>query len=120
MRCGMSSGGSDNAVAPVELLPTRDGYDRWAAIYDDEGNPLVALETAHVHALLGDVRGLDVVDLGCGTGRHTLWLANAGARVTAVDFSPEMLRRARAKLAVSGNPAGTVEVSPARATSVTF
>ena len=45
----------------------------------------------------GDVAGLDVVDVGCGTGRHALRLAAAGARVTAVDFSEEMLKQARAK-----------------------
>ena len=46
---------------------------------------------------LGDVRGLAVLDLGCGTGRHALWLAEAGATVTAVDFSEGMLSEARRK-----------------------
>jgi malonyl-CoA O-methyltransferase len=81
-----------------EHLPTREGYDRWASIYDGEGNPLVALEGPRVRELAGDVRGLRVLDLGCGTGRHAAWLAEAGARVTALDFSTEMLERARAKL----------------------
>ena len=40
-----------------------------------------------------------MLDLGCGTGRHTFWLAAAGARVTAVDFSQGMLERARRKVA---------------------
>jgi SAM-dependent methyltransferase len=35
--------------------------------------------------------------IGCGTGRHALRLADAGARVTAVDFSEAMLQCARAK-----------------------
>src|SRR5439155_11744717 len=46
-------------------------------------------------AALGAVRGLTVLDLGCGTGRHALWLAGKGADVTAVDFSPDMLAEAR-------------------------
>jgi malonyl-CoA O-methyltransferase len=78
-------------------LPTRDGYDLWAEHYDGDGNPLVALEEPVVAARLGDVRGLDVLDIGCGTGRHALALAAAGARTTAVDFSAGMLARARAK-----------------------
>src|SRR5262249_50327684 len=41
--------------------------------------------------------GLDVVDVGCGTGRHTLRLAARGARVVGVDFSDGMLARARHK-----------------------
>ena len=67
----------------------RGGYDRWAGVYDHDGNPLVALEGPAVRAAVGEVRGLDVLDLGCGTGRHALWLAAeaAGARrVTAWTF----------------------------------
>ncbi len=82
---------------PSVVLPTRDGYDRWAEIYDTEANPLVELEEPHVLEWLGDVRGLDVLDLGCGTGRHALRLAAAGAHVTAVDFSDGMAARAREK-----------------------
>lgn len=40
-----------------------------------------------------------VADLGCGTGTLSLLLAEAGHRVDAVDFSPAMAKRARAKLA---------------------
>jgi ubiquinone/menaquinone biosynthesis C-methylase UbiE len=75
----------------------RTGYDRWAAVYDHDENPLLALEGATVQEILGDVRGLKVLDLGCGTGRHALWLAGAGAAVTAVDFSERMLAEARRK-----------------------
>jgi malonyl-CoA O-methyltransferase len=75
----------------------RDGYDRWAELYDHDANPLPALEEPLVREALGEVRGLSVLDLGCGTGRHALWLASAGARVTAVDFSPGMLGQARHK-----------------------
>ena len=75
----------------------RSGYDRWAELYDHELNPLVALEEPRVRAAIGDVRGLAVLDLGCGTGRHALWLAAAGATVTAVDFSEGMLNEARRK-----------------------
>jgi len=78
-------------------VDTREGYDRWAASYDDEGNPLLALEEPEVDSALGDVTGLDVLDAGTGTGRHALRLAARGARVVAVDFSDEMLAKARAK-----------------------
>ena len=79
------------------FLPAREGYDLWSMIYDSEDNPLVALETAEVARHLGDVAGLDLADIGCGTGRHAIPLAAAGARVTAVDFSAGMLAKARAK-----------------------
>ena len=75
----------------------RSGYDRWAAVYERDANPLQALEEGPFRAAVGDVRGLRVLDLGCGTGRHSLWLAASGATVTALDFSEGMLAEARAK-----------------------
>lgn len=79
------------------LIQVRTGYDRWAVVYDHDANPLIALEEPQVRAALGDVRGLAALDMGCGTGRHALWLAQQGTHVTAVDFSEGMLAEARQK-----------------------
>jgi malonyl-CoA O-methyltransferase len=79
------------------VLPTREGYDLWAATYDTDGNPLLALEEPEVDRALGDVNGLSLLDVGCGTGRHAIRLARAGANVVAIDFSEEMLAQGRAK-----------------------
>jgi SAM-dependent methyltransferase len=57
---------------------------QWSA----EPNRLVA-------SLLGDLPPGDAVDLAAGEGRHALWLAERGWRVTAVDFSPVGLGRGR-------------------------
>ena len=78
-------------------MPTREGYDRWAEIYDAEQNWLIYLEEPEVERLMGDVAGLDIVDVGCGTGRHAVRLAERGASVVGVDFSTGMLSRARTK-----------------------
>jgi SAM-dependent methyltransferase len=40
-----------------------------------------------------------VLDLGCGTGRHALLLAESGYRMVGVDRSPEMLTNAREQIA---------------------
>lgn len=45
--------------------------------------------------VLGDVDGLDVVELGCGTAFFSAWLARAGARPVGVDLSPAQLATAR-------------------------
>jgi ubiquinone/menaquinone biosynthesis C-methylase UbiE len=45
--------------------------------------------------VLGDVAGLDIVELGCGTAYFSAWLARRGARVVGVDPTPAQLATAR-------------------------
>src|SRR3954451_18480957 len=45
--------------------------------------------------VLGDVRGVDVAELACGTAYFSAWLAGAGASVVALDLSGEQLATAR-------------------------
>jgi SAM-dependent methyltransferase len=52
--------------------------------------------------VVGDVAGLDVLELGCGDARWSVHLARAGARVVALDLSQGQLRHARALLAATG------------------
>jgi SAM-dependent methyltransferase len=46
--------------------------------------------------IFGDVAGLDVIELGCGTAYFSSWLARRGARVVGVDPTPAQLETARA------------------------
>jgi len=45
--------------------------------------------------VMPDVRGLDVVELGCGTAYQSAWLARRGARVVGIDNSRLQLASAR-------------------------
>jgi SAM-dependent methyltransferase len=47
--------------------------------------------------VLGDVRGLDVLELGCGGGQWSRWLARMGARPVGLDLSLNQLRHAAAE-----------------------
>ena len=78
-------------------LSALEGYAQWAESYDDDGNPLIPLEGPVVREFLGPIAGRTILDLGSGTGRHAIALANLGARVVAVDQSKPMLLRARSK-----------------------
>jgi SAM-dependent methyltransferase len=49
----------------------------------------------HELKVLPDVAGLDVVDLGCGTGHWCAWLARLGARPVGIDVSEAQLATAR-------------------------
>ena len=75
-----------------------DGYDRWASTYEGEPNPLIRLEERLTLALVGEVQGQRVLDLGCGTGRYCALLAKRGATVVGVDPSWGMLEQARQKI----------------------
>jgi SAM-dependent methyltransferase len=52
--------------------------------------------------ILGDVAGLDVVELGCGTAFFSAWLAKRGARPVGVDPTPAQLATARRLQAETG------------------
>lgn len=57
-----------------------------------------AAEWPAIRALLPDLRGLEVVDLGCGFGWFCRWAAEQGAAgVLGLDVSDKMLERARAE-----------------------
>jgi SAM-dependent methyltransferase len=60
-----------------------------------------AYERPAVQELLGDVRGLEVLDAGCAAGEHSAWLVARGARVVALDASAAMVRLATERLGAS-------------------
>jgi SAM-dependent methyltransferase len=63
--------------------------------------------------VLGDVAGLDVVELGCGTAYFSAWLAKLGARPVGVDVTPAQLATARRMMAATGIEFPLVEADAA-------
>ncbi len=79
-----------NASADIPVF-----YDRLAPDYDDMtgfGNRFVQ-EKPFFRLLVENHHIATALDAGCGTGFHSLLLAQLGVRVTAVDISGEMLER---------------------------
>lgn len=74
-------------------------YARWSRQYDDEPNPTRDAAVAVLARLLPPLADLDVLELGAGTGQSTSRLLGARSLV-ALDFSEEMLSKARLRLAV--------------------
>lgn len=88
-----------------------DEQRRWESRYaSGESSPDGALPHPEVAALLERTAGEHedrspvALDLGAGTGRHTLALALAGYDPTAVDFSPSAVRVIADALAERGLP----------------
>jgi SAM-dependent methyltransferase len=60
-----------------------------------------SIPESHV-GVIGDVDGLDVVELGCGTAYFSAWLAKRGARPVGVDPTPAQLATARRMMVETG------------------
>ena len=74
-----------------------EGYAGWAAVYGTQEQMLFQLEEKTLKPLFGDLRNKAVLDIGCGTGRYSIYFARNGAEVTGVDLTPEMIAVARRK-----------------------
>ena len=93
--------------SPPDFGPLAQDYDRLRPA-DEKWWELVDLLMAE-----GDLRGRRVLDVGCGTGRLAVALAERGAKVWGVDPSEEMLAQARAAAGRRvGLRRGSAEVLP--------
>lgn len=91
---------------PAHVAANREAWDRYAPEYADPGRRawgrdepswgIWGIPEADVHFLPDDVTGQDVVELGCGTGYVSAWLAKRGAHPVGIDNSPAQLETARA------------------------
>jgi len=90
-------------------------FDQEAPAYDE--NVFTKNTLAEVDFLidvLGLERGMAVLDVGCGTGRHAVELARRGYHVTGVDVSAGMLAEARRRAEGAGVDVRWIEADAQR------
>jgi len=73
-----------------------------------------AFEVRFIIEELGLKEGQEILDIGCGTGRHSLALAAAGFKVTGIDLSEDQLQIARAKAVEQGLPVDLIRGDASR------
>ena len=73
-------------------LDPKSGYARYARQYDEREKFWDSFEHDKLMPYIQAAKGKKVLDAGAGTGRITIRLHNAGAEVTALDISPDMLK----------------------------
>jgi cytosine/adenosine deaminase-related metal-dependent hydrolase/ubiquinone/menaquinone biosynthesis C-methylase UbiE len=79
--------------------PDASAFNRWARVYDAQSNPLLLLEERKATPLLPSLRGGNVLDVGCGTGRWLTHLESLQpASLMGIDCSRVMLQCAREKV----------------------
>ncbi len=86
---------------PTSRSSVAEAYDRWAESYDADKNVTRDLDALVMQRTALVLEGREVLELGCGTGKNTSYLAEHAARVVAMDFSEGMISRAHERLATS-------------------
>ena len=91
---------------PEHVRRNRSQWDGWADDYvaagrrnwaaDEPTWGIWSVPEADVGMFPSEPAGLDVVELGCGTGYVSAWLARRGARPVGIDNSERQLATARA------------------------
>lgn len=78
----------------------KDSYKYWSKVYDTNENKTRDLDLKISKELLSKISFESVLEIGCGTGKNTLWLSKIAKSLIAVDFSPEMIQIAKRKVNV--------------------
>ena len=93
------------ALGDDHVSRNREAWDRFAADYVESGHRnwasdevtwgIFSVPESQIGMLPPDLAGLDAVELGCGTGYVSAWMARRGARPVGIDNSPAQLETAR-------------------------
>jgi SAM-dependent methyltransferase len=89
---------------PEHVRLNREAWDKWAHEYEEPGHRnwsgepswgVWSVPESQLSMLPEDMSGMDAIELGCGTGYVSSWMARRGARVTGIDNSQAQLDTAR-------------------------
>ncbi|HYE73343.1 MAG TPA: class I SAM-dependent methyltransferase [Blastocatellia bacterium] len=79
-------------------MSIQQAYTQWSETYDSDRNRTRDLDQEVTHQTLANIQCQSILELGCGTGKNTVFLAEIGERVLALDFSEGMLSKAKEKV----------------------
>lgn len=79
-------------------MNVREAYNVWAEQYDTNDNKTRDLEAVCLRTTLSGIPFTTCLEIGCGTGKNSDWLVTKATELTAVDFSDEMLAKAKEKI----------------------
>lgn len=79
-------------------MSIQNAYNEWSGIYDSNENLTRDLDQKVTRETLAGQHFDSILELGCGTGKNTVFLAQIGANVHALDFSEGMIGKAEEKV----------------------
>lgn len=79
-------------------MSIQNAYNEWSEIYDSNENLTRDLDQKVTWDTLSGQHFDSILELGCGTGKNTIFLAQIGTRVHALDFSQGMIEKAKEKV----------------------
>jgi len=79
-------------------MDIQNAYNEWSGTYDSDENLTRDLDQRVTMELLGTLQFGSILEIGCGTGKNTVFLAKIGSLVHAVDFSQGMIAKAKEKV----------------------
>lgn len=78
-------------------MNVQQAYNSWSETYDSVENKTRDIEARSLREMISG-ENLDILEIGCGTGKNTEFLQTKAARLIGADFSAEMLEKAKAKI----------------------
>ncbi len=73
-------------------------YDDWSETYDSDENLTRDLDQKVTRDALANLHFDSILEIGCGTGKNTIFLTQIGSQVHALDFSEGMIEKAKKKI----------------------
>lgn len=81
-------------------MNNQQAYNAWSKTYDTVENKTRDIEAKALRELIKPNELLDILEIGCGTGKNTEYLLTKAKHLIGADFSTEMLEKAKAKITV--------------------
>ena len=83
-------------------MSIQNAYNDWSASYDSDENLTRDLDRNVLREALANLQFKSILEIGCGTGKNTVFLSQIGEQVHTLDFSEGMIANARKKV-TAGN-----------------
>ena len=80
------------------FMSIKESYNSWANQYDTNNNKTRDVENIALQKVLSTIHFDYCLEVGCGTGKNTIWLMEKASNVLAIDFSVAMLEKAKEKI----------------------